>query len=83
VGAGQVVIENDWRRARAAALSYAFFGAIEFIVIARYSGDIDFGAARTWVYMAGIGSILVVGLYSTITAWRVAAQAGNGLAIPA
>ena len=83
VGAGQVVLENDWRRARAAALSYAVFGAIEFVVIARYSGDIDFSAARTWVYMAGIGSMLLVGLYSTVTAWRVAAREGKGLAVPA
>jgi hypothetical protein len=83
VGAAQVAIEDDWRRARAAALSYAVFGAIEFVVLARYTSNFDFGAARTWVYIAAIGSILLVGLYSTITAWKVASQQADGLAIPA
>jgi hypothetical protein len=83
VGAGHVTIENDWRRARAAALSYAVFGAIEFVVVARYSGDLDFGAARTWVYLVAIGTILLVGLYSTIRAWRVGLPDDHASAVPA
>jgi hypothetical protein len=72
VGAAQVIVENDWRRSRAAAFSYAVFGALELVVLARYSDEVDFGQTRTVVYVVGIVSILLVGLYAGAKAQQVA-----------
>lgn len=74
VGAAQVIVENDWRRSRAAAMAYAVFGALELVVLARYSDDVDFGQTRTIVYVAAIVSILLVGIYSTVRAQQVASS---------
>lgn len=75
VGCVSVIIENDWRRSRAAAFTYAVFGALELVVLARYSDDVDFGETRTIVYVIALVSILLVGLYAAVKAQRIASGA--------
>ena len=72
VGCIAVIVENDWRRSRAAAFTYAVFGALELVVLARYSDDVDFGETRTIVYVIALVSILLVGIYTAVKAQRIA-----------
>lgn len=72
VGAAHVALENDWLRARAAAVSYVVIAVLEFAVLARYSGDVDWEGSRLWLYVAFLASMLAVGLYG----WAGALRAG-------
>ena len=74
VGAAHVVWENDWERILAAAVSYTFFGAFLILALVGYSGAVDWGGARAWVYLLFLLSLLGVGLY----AWRGARRASPG-----
>jgi uncharacterized protein involved in response to NO len=82
VGCASVIIENDWRRSRAAAFTYAVFGALELVVLARYSDDVDFGETRTIVYVIALVSILLVGIYAVVKAQRVASETSDSVASP-
>jgi hypothetical protein len=66
VGAAQAVYENDFARLRVAMISYTFFGLLEFLALARYFSSLDWMAAQSWVYMAFLVSVLVVG----VRGWR-------------
>ena len=68
----------DARRSRAAAFCYAAFGALQLVVLARYSDDVDFGELRTIVYLIGLVSILIVGIYTSGKAQRVTTQLDSG-----
>jgi uncharacterized membrane protein YoaK (UPF0700 family) len=82
VGCAQVIFENDWRRSRAAAFSFAFFGALQLVVLARYSDDVDFGETRTIVYVVALVSILIVGVYTSVKSQRVASENPDSVATP-
>ena len=51
-------IENDRRRVRLALIGYAVFGALQIIALARYSGDVDWTDARTWIYAGLLASAI-------------------------
>jgi hypothetical protein len=62
-GAGAFVVlrTNDLGLTRLPGLAYAVFGVAQLIAVARYSGEIDFGAAAI-VYVAFLASAVFVGL---------------------
>jgi hypothetical protein len=66
VGAGQAVYENDFARLRVAMISYTFFGVLELLALARYLTSIDWTAIQSWLYVAFLASVLVVG----VRGWR-------------
>lgn len=70
VGAVAVLRENDWTRSRPTAIGYTLFGALEIVVLLRYTDDVDFGSARLLIYLAFLVSIVVVGAYG----WRKAGR---------
>jgi hypothetical protein len=67
IGLGLVLLsslrEKDFIRLRPATLSYIVLGALQFIALVRYPDEVDWGAIRTWVYIAFLISVLVVGVY--------------------
>jgi hypothetical protein len=62
-GAGAFVVlrTNDLGLTRLPGLAYAVFGAAELIAVARYGGEIDFGAAAV-IYVAFLASAVLLGL---------------------
>ena len=62
VAAGHMLWENDRERARAGLLAYACLAALQFVALARYQGTVDWGGARTWVYVVFLASLLATGL---------------------
>ncbi|MGB8644553.1 MAG: hypothetical protein WCF84_04900 [Anaerolineae bacterium] len=71
VATGQVVWDNDLRRARAVMTSAIAFGVLQFIALARYGNEINWGAANAWLYAAFLVDFLVVGVYGAMRAWAI------------
>lgn len=67
VAAAQVAWENDWPRAQIAMISYALFGLLQLIALARYPDTVGWGDPRTWLYLLYVLSALLIGGYG---AWR-------------
>jgi hypothetical protein len=55
--------ENEWRRVRVASASYAVFGILQFVAVARYPDEMEWGKPAAWGYLAFIASIVAVGAY--------------------
>lgn len=53
--------ENDLARSRPAVAAYAALGALQLFTLARFSGDIDWAAPGTWLYVAVLASVTAVG----------------------
>jgi len=66
VAAAHATWENDWARVQVATMSYTVFGVFELIALARYTGSVDWGTPKAWVYVLFLVSVLVVGVYG----WR-------------
>lgn len=63
--------EGDWVRARPAMLSFAFFGALELVALARYSGTLDWDTAGAWIYVAFLVGAIAFGGFGWLMATRV------------
>jgi len=75
IGAGQAIYENDFARLRVAMISYTVFALLELLVLLRYWTSIDWAAIQSWLYVAFLASVLVVG----VSGWRVpVSQRNNG-----
>jgi hypothetical protein len=71
VTAAHMCWENDIGRVYAGMVGYAMFGALQLLALARYAGGtVDWRGAGGWVYLLFILSVLSVGLYSWLEAWR-------------
>ena len=57
------VRENDLSRIRPLGGGYTVFAILQFVALARYSGDVAWGAPAALVYVAFLASILPIGLY--------------------
>ena len=64
LGAVQVVWENDWARIFPAAVCYTIFALLEFVVLVRYPGGLDWGRPQAWLYVVILLSILIAGAYT-------------------
>ena len=54
--------ENDVSRIQPLAGGYTAFAVLELVAIARYSGNVNWTAPSSWVYLAFLLSVLPVGL---------------------
>jgi hypothetical protein len=61
VGLVHAVVEADLERIRPGPIAFTVLGALQLVALARYSGDVDWGRAGTWLYLAFVASVLVVG----------------------
>jgi hypothetical protein len=68
VAAANMAWERDWRRVLPVSAMFAVFGALELVVLLRFSGDLDWGVARAWIYLLFLLSMLAVGLYGLYAA---------------
>lgn len=64
IAAGQLAIENDWSRVRAAVHSFLIFAGLELLVLVRYGSTLDWGTANSWAYLVFLLSLLAVSLYA-------------------
>ena len=62
--------ENDARRLRGAMLTYALFGILQWVVVARYAVQINWGNGFMLVYLAFLGSVVVAGALGVMFARR-------------
>lgn len=65
--------ENDWRRIRAAMLTYALLGILQFVAAARFFAQIDFSKSSAILYLAFMLSIVLVGGLGVYCAKRAGA----------
>ncbi len=72
--AAWIVLEGDVIRARSAGLAYAAFGLLGLIAVLRYTGSVDFGSARTLLFLTASAAAMAGG---TITAYLAARAAGT------
>lgn len=55
--------ENDLARIRPVGGGFTVFAALELVALARYPGEMAWGAPAAWVYLAFLLSLLPAGLY--------------------
>jgi hypothetical protein len=61
VAALHVAWENSLRATRAALYAYVALGILQLVAVSRYSDGLDWQSANTYLYVAFVGSMLVVG----------------------
>lgn len=66
--------EGDWIRARPAMLSFAFFGALELVALARYGGTLDWDSAEAWIYLGFLVGTIGFGGFGWLMATRTRAR---------
>jgi hypothetical protein len=66
---GQAIWEDDWQRVRAGVVSYLVLGVLQVLTLARYAGDVDWNRPQTWIYLAFVTTVLLVGLRASFEAW--------------
>lgn len=74
LAAGLALREGDLERLEIAAVAYAVFGVLELTAVARYAGDVRWGQAVAWSYVALLVSITLTGGYG----WWAARRARPG-----
>jgi hypothetical protein len=54
--------EDDWVRLRPMAVSFALLVGFQLVALARYATTLDWGQARTWLYLVYLVDMLVLAL---------------------
>jgi len=57
-----IVAEADWGRVRGVLATFALFGALQLIAVARYGGAVQWRGLGTWLYLAFLLSTIGVGV---------------------
>ena len=78
VAAFQAIWERDMVRLGPAYFTFAAFGLLQAIALARFSNDVNWGEAGTWAYLVWLVALVAIGLYGALGA----APGGTGLAPP-
>ena len=75
VGIGVIVThaswENDWHRLFPMMLSYLVYGVLQGINLLRFPAVLDWLGISVLTYTIFVCSVLLVGAYGTLSAWRV------------
>ena len=71
IGEISVIAERDLLRTRPALVSYTVLGALQFVALARYSGDVDWSQPQAWIYLTVVASILAMGVFGVVAGSRV------------
>jgi hypothetical protein len=73
---------RDWTRVRIATPTYTAIPLLQFVALARFSETVDWSSVRLWVYLAYLGSVLVLGVYGLRRSWGSSrGEAAAGLPI--
>lgn len=76
-----VVLDDDLDRLRPAAVTYVVLGVLQLAVLVRFRADLAWSRTSTWVYLALVLSVLVLGVAGLVRARRRAPRplaAGRG-----
>jgi hypothetical protein len=74
--AAHSIYENDFSRVRCGMVGYPFLGAMQVLMLLRFSEDVRWEDPSAWVYSAAIASFFVLGAYALVADSR----AGPGAA---
>jgi hypothetical protein len=66
IAAFQAIWERDMIRLRAATLTYAVFGVLQYLAILRFNDDVRWEEPGTWVYLAVLAGITFTGVYGRL-----------------
>lgn len=75
--AAHSIFENDFTRVRAGMLGYPFLGAMQVLMLLRFSEDVRWDEPSALVYVAVIASFFVLGAYALIEESRTQAGAAE------
>ena len=73
--AAQVAIENARERVDVAMLSYAAFGALQLVAVARYPSTPDWSTLGAVAYLGFLASMVILGVYGWLTRGAQSASA--------
>jgi hypothetical protein len=73
--AAHTIYENDHARVRAAMLAYPLLGAMQALMLVRFSEDVRWEDPSAWVYVGVVASFFVLGAY-----WLVARSRSSAFA---
>jgi hypothetical protein len=76
VAGGHALLEADVARLRAGSIGFLTLGVFNLIAVARYAGDVAWGRAGAWVFLAFLGIALALGGFGWRLAERARASAG-------
>ncbi len=68
IAAFHAILERDLPRLRPAAITYFAFAILEFSAVLRFRDDMDWDSGWSWVYLAWLASIAIVGAYGVFLA---------------
>jgi hypothetical protein len=71
LAAGFTARDNNYHLAQVALPAAALFGLLQLIALARFSADVAWAAPQTWLYVAFVVSMLVVGAYGTYAGRKI------------
>jgi hypothetical protein len=68
--AAHTIYENDFSRVRCGMVGYPFLGAMQVLMLLRFSEDVRWEEPSAWVYSAVIASFFVLGTYALVAESR-------------
>lgn len=75
IAAAQVMLENEWVRARPVAASCVAFSLLQVLALVRYPQTVQWSSGSAWFYLVFLASLLILGLSGLIAARRPGAAA--------
>jgi len=60
-GIAAVIADRDLVRIRPGLIAYTVFGTAQFLTLARYGRDVQWGEPSAWIFVAVIGSMAAIG----------------------
>ncbi len=75
IAAAQVMLENEWARARPVAASCVAFSLLQALALARYPQTVHWASGSAWFYLAFLASLLILGVAGWLAGRRPGAAA--------
>jgi mannose/fructose/N-acetylgalactosamine-specific phosphotransferase system component IIC len=66
IAAFQAIWERDMIRLRAATLTYAVFGVLQYLAVLRFNDDVRWEEPGAWIYLAVLAGITFTGVYGRL-----------------
>ncbi len=73
--AAHSIYENDFTRVRCAMLGYPFLGAMQVLMLVRFSDEVRWEDPSAWVYVTALLSLFVLGGYAWVAQSRRRSEA--------
>lgn len=81
-GLAVTIWERDWQRVRVAVLTYVAAPVFQLVALARFHSTLGWHGAGAWLYVAFLGSILLLGFHGVRRVWLAQGEA-VAVAVPA